>query len=1122
MRLPQRHGADTTWRTKAATLLSTLNPYFCKGGFFMSRWKFVLLACMAGFVILTTAPLPEVLAEPQQTRLLRYPDYHNGLLAFCYLGDIWVLDEGKGALRPLTHHEAVDIRPKFSPDGKWLAFSSNRSGNFDIYAMPVEGGTPKRLTCHSASDVVVTWTPDSKYVVFRSLRGKHMGRELYKVSLEAELPQKLPCGTVSTGTFHSSGRYIAINRRNPSYQRKGYRGTNNTEVWVFDFQEKKFSRLTDFDGHDNSPMFSGDDIYFVSNRDGTFNIWKVPMAGGDPVQVTSHKGEGSLYPSISSDGGTIVYERNFELYKLQTRNGKYAPARIALKTDYIENPHAYRKFSKVDDFDISHDGKRVAFCTHGEIFTIPVEKGRAVQLTDSPARDRRVCYDPKSERVAFISDRTGEEQIYIINADGTGLGQLTDTETLKPEVAWSPDGEYLSVVESDNSLWIYNVEAKEGRRLIRPKEGRPFNVVWSPDGKWLAYARDNEDSWSDVYIMSAVNENPVEHAVLERMPYSEYRLQFTPEKLYFLGLINEDWEFAVYSVDLARQEVDPDDPEAKAKKNAQKKKEKEKPPEKKAPEKPAEGGATSTSDNTSAGGEAGKDAKLEDEGKPEKKEAGKKKPELPEVKIDFEGIEKRMKEIVRVPGRIRGLAVSPKGSDVVIVVNEPRGKETKTIIYSVLEDGKKLKQIGSGRDIRGIRFSPDGKNIYYTSAGVLFRMPKSGGSPKRVAFSVRVKVDRLGLYTELFNECWRIMKHTFYDPNMHGVDWDAVHQKYSAVLPSVTHKEALGTLVNKMLGELEASHIGFYVNTGDEAPSYRTMNPGFKLVPDDESGLYRVGHIYKKGPADKEWVDIKEGDYILSVDGEELKVPQNYWKIFNHPLNERVDIVVSAEMQGEKRTSTVKLASNREISRYDYYEKVDARREQVEELSGGRLAYICIPSMSGRSLERFKREIIEFRLKEGLIIDVRNNPGGNIDQELLDVLERGTFGTYGSRNEVPRRRPYNAFPGPKVVLINQYSFSDAEVFPMGFASLGLGKVIGVPTAGGVIGTGSRRLIDGSVMRTPVQGYYTEEGVNLENSGVKPDIYVELPPGDELAGRDPQLERAVSELLSELGGLRPKK
>ncbi len=1059
---------------------------------------------LVAIVILVVFATEEALAD--KTKLIRYPDYHDGALTFCYLGEIWLLEKGKDTPRPLTAHEESDIYPKFSPDGKWIAFSSSRRGNYDVYVIPVSGGKPKRLTCHSTNDYVITWTPDSKYVVFRSSRDRKYRSSLYKVSLEAELPERISCGTAYNASFDSTGRFIALNRHYPSYGRKGYRGSNNADVWLFDSQEKKFTRLTEFDGHDGSPMISGKDIYFVSDRDGTFNIWKTPVEGGEAVQVTKHEGQGVQYPSISPDRGTIVYERDFELYKFNVKNGGYSTIDLKLHTDYIENPVEHKKFSGVDDYDISGDGKKAVISVHGEVFVVPTDKGRAVQLTDSPSRDRYVVFDPDGKKVAFISDRSGEEQVYIINSDGTDLQELTSTNARKLEIDWSPDGKMISVIESDHSFWIYDVEEKKGRLIMKPEPGRPRNIRWSPDGKWIAYTKENRDFWGDIFVISAVDENPEEHLILDRMPYEEYAVHFTPKKIYFLSQINDDWDLALYSVDLARLDIDPDDPEAEERKKTEKKQEDKKPPEEEKPD-----------DKEKPDGEEKKPDEPKTEKKKEDKPGPKPGKKLPEVKIDFEGIEKRMKQLLRVPGRMQSLAVAPDGSSIVVVIREPRGKEEVNIIYSVLDDGKKLKQLGTARDIRNMRFSPDGKYLYYVSGGSLFRMPRTGGGAKRISFNVQVKIDRAAEYAQVFNECWRIMKHIFYDPEMHGVDWEGIQAKYAAALPSVTDKNTLGSIINKMLGELNASHMGFYANTGRNRSGYTTMSPGFEILPDAQTGLYKVGHIYNKGPADKEWVDVKEGDYIVTIDGKELKVPENYWKILNHPLNERVDIVVSSDPEGkEKRTSTVKLDSYRSMMSLEYYEWVDANREKVDKLSEGCIAYLHIPSMSGRWLERFKREIIEFRLKKALIIDVRNNGGGNIDQQLLDVLERRMYGRWVTRGSIPGRRPGDGFFGPKVVMINENSFSDAEVFPQGFKDLGLGKVVGVPTGGGVIATGSYRLMDGSSIRTPYVGVYTAKNLNLETcGGVKPDIYVDISPDDELTERDPQLRATVEELLKQL-------
>ena len=1023
------------------------------------------------FLLLVVCSTGLLLADG--TRLVRHPDYNNGRLVFTYMGDVWVFD-GESPARRLTVHTASDIYPKFSPDGKWVAFTSNRYGNWDVFIIPSEGGLPRRLTFYTGTDVVVTWTPDSKFVVFRSRRDSLFDYNLFKVSIEGGLPEKLPLGIASSGSFSSDGSLFAYTRRTPSFTRKGYRGASDREIWLYSFNDESFKRMTKNDWHDNCPMIIGESLFFVTEKGGTFNIWKMPLEGGDAIAVTKHEGEGVRYPSASSDGKTIVYECNFGIWRLDVKSGEYSEIKIDLHTDYRENPIVYKKFSTVDDFSVSPDGKRVAISTHGEIFVVPLDKGRVVRITDSPARDRRPVFGPKGKRIAFISDLSGRDEVYLVNADGTGIKRITNNDRRKLEIDFSPDGKKLSVTESDFSLRIYDIETGKSRLLLKHRATRPYHICWSPDGRWIAYLKNNDDFNTDVYLISTEEKNSVEHPVTKRMPYDEWYLYFTKERLYFLSEENEEGEFALYTVPLSRQEVDPDDPEAKEKREEKK------------------------------------------EQKTEKKEGEKKEKKTEKIKVDLEGIQDRVEKLLSVAGEMRSLAVAPDGS-LAVVVRESRGKKRTNIVYSVSPDGKELKQIASGRDFSSLRFSSDSKRLFFTSGGHLYSMPKSGGSPKKVTFSVEVRIDRAAEYSQIFNECWRLMKQIFYDPNMHGVDWNAVKEKYAVLLPSVTDSEALGHIINRMLGELNASHMGMYAASPYKVEtSYKSRFLGFDIVADKESGLYRVGHIYNNGPADKEWVDIEKGDYIISIDGKELKVPDNYWKILNHLINERVDVVVSSTPDGkEGRTSTIRHIDSRKFWYLRYDEWVENNRKVVDELSGGRIAYLHIPGMSGRWLERFKRELIEFRLKEGMIIDVRFNGGGNIDQELIDILERRPFGRWVSRDSIPRLRPWNGFFGKKLVMINERSFSDAEIFPRAFRDLGLGRLVGVPTGGGVIATGSYRLIDGSTIRAPYVGCYMMDGTNLENWGVKPDVYVETEPTAEKEGRDLQLERAVVELLKEL-------
>ena len=1025
----------------------------------------------------------------EETRLLRHPDRHGNRTIFSYMGDIWIYD-GKTPARRLTSHPAADVRPKFSPDGRWVAFSSNRTGNWDVFVTPAEGGPPRQLTFHTGSDLSVGWTPDSRAVIVYSGRDSLFNWTLYKVPLSGAPPERLLKMFAAFGSFSSDGRFFAFNRRYPSFTRKGYRGSSNREIWLFDFQNNSVKRLTKNDFHDNCPMFSGNSVLFASEKDGTFNIWKIDPGGGEATQLTFHKGEGVRYPSISSDGKTVVYEQGFGIWELNVENGRYRRMEIPIRTDYYENPVKYEKIdSTTDDYSVSPDGKRVAVSVHGEIFTVPLSGGRVVRITDSPWRDRRPVYGPKGKRLAFISDASGRDEVYVVDVDGKNLKKITNSDMRKLEIDFSPDGKMLSVTENDHTLKIYDLEKGACRTLLEHKHATPYNITWSPDGRWIAYLKTNADMWQDVYIVSTTEEKPVEHPVVERMPYDEWYLHMTREKIFFLGDTSGEGDYALYAASLSREEVDPDDPEAKKKREEKRKSEK-------------------------GSGDKPKPQPGDKKAKP----GGASKEKRTEMKVDVKGIEKRVRKILSVPGKMRALAVSKDGA-MVVLVREPRGRKEIHIIYSVSADGKKLREIGSGSSIRSLRFSPDGKRIFFLSGKNLYYKPAGGGPSSRVSFRVTVKVDRAAEHRQVLLECWRVMKHVFYDAGLHGTDWEAVRRKYEALLPSITDKEALGDIINRMFGELNASHMGMYTDSPYEPKStYQTMSCGFEMTPDAESGLYRVSHVYKDGPADREWVDVNEGDYVLSIDGKSLKPPDNPWRILNHTVNDRVEVVVSADPKGgKKRTSTIKLIGLYDVRRLRYAEWVDANRKKVDALSNGRIGYVHIPAMSGRSLERFKKELMEFRLKEGLVIDVRFNGGGNIDQELIDILERRQFGNWRRRGSTPHRRPWNGFFGRKVVLINERSFSDAEVFPRAFKDLHLGKLVGVPTGGGVIGTGSYRLIDGSVMRTPHVGVYLMDGTNLENWGVRPDVYVENTPEDELAGRDPQLERAVSELLKDLDG-----
>ncbi len=1067
-------------------------------------------------------------AQPAGTKFVQYPSYHDGTIAFVYKGDIWI-QPPTGAARPLTWHDGVDSYPVFSPDGKWIAFSSNRTGNYDVFVIPSQGGRPKQLTFHSGSDVAVAWTPDGKKIVFKTGRSSLWGYRLFTVGMDGRLPEMYIPVRASDASISSDGLSVVHTQKSSRYTRKGYKGSCNTKIFVYEKETKRSRRLLNTDMHENHPMICGADVYYVSELSGTFNLWRVPLGGGKAAQVTTHGKNGVANPSASRDGKVIVYEHEFDIWKLDVQSGKSEMVAINLGADYREAPVDFKSFNTCDSYDVSPKGDRVVIETHGEIFTAPVDKGRVVQITDSHYRDRYPKYSPDGRKIVFVSDRSGREEVFIIDVDGKNLEKVTDIDARKHAVKWAPDGKRIAVAMSDHTLRIYDLEAKTHRVMLKLEELAPTSFLWSPDGKWIAYIKPNRDLQGDVCIASAVDENPEEHVIVEDMPLDEYLETFTTEKLFFLGETSvDDRDMALYSVSLTKETEDPDDPEVKA---AKKKKKSEKGKGKKPEKKP--GGEGEREKKEEGEGEKEEKAEGEEEGekkeeKPEEKKKEEKK--LPEMKIDFDRIEKRVRRLFKPVAQLRGGAVSPDGKSIVLLIREETAEKMNQVLYSYNPDAEKSKltKLGTASDMRSLGFSPDGKKIFYLSGGRLYYRSASPGSPKSVSFSVKVKIDKAKEMSQVFHEAWRVMKHTFHDPEMHKVDWVAIRDKYAAALPSITDRTALATLINRMLGELKASHMGYYGagrrsrRRGPSDTGISTMSPGFELEADAASGLYRVGHIYEDGPAAKDWANVSEGDYILEVDGKPLKAGENYYRLFNHALNDRVDLTLSASMDGaDNRTTRIQLVSDRSVNSLRYYEWVEANREHVKKVSNGRLAYLHIPSMSRRPLARFKMELEQFRLHEGIIIDVRFNGGGNIDQQLLDVLERGYYGFSCLRGSVPVPHHRSGFFGKKCVLQNEYSFSDAEVFPAGFRDLKLGKLIGMPTGGGVIGTSSHRLMDGSSMRTPRWSYYSKDKINLENLGVQPDIKVDCTPEDQVAGRDPQLDRAIEEMMKQLPAEPPK-
>ncbi|HXB21999.1 MAG TPA: S41 family peptidase [Candidatus Solibacter sp.] len=1088
------------------------------------------------FLLLSTWTMAEV-------KVLRHPSYHNGKIAFSYLGDIWTANEDGSNVQRLTVHKARDIYPRFSPDGKWIAFSSNRFGNYDVFIIPAEGGSPRQLTFHSASDTVVGWTADSKKIVFQSSRGLMFPGipNLYEVSIEGGLEQAVPTDWGYWGSYSPDGGKLAFNRHPMVWWRQHYRGSYAADLWVMDVKQKKYTQLSDGDYKGNYfwPMYAADgNIYFVSDRlpdeshikpgskevlKSINNIWKISAKGGPAVQVTRHSTGRLFFPSISSDGKTIVYEEDFGLWKLDTATGKSTPIKINIVSDDKENPvETITVHSETEGYDLSPSSKRASVAAHGEIFSIATDRGDIQRVTQSFSRESAPAWSPDGKLIAFVSDKSGRDEIWIAHEDSTGLRKLSDSDTEKVGIQWTPDSKSLIYSASDHKLYRVEVESGKTTTIASGEASNVNGARFSPDGKWIAYSKADHDLRSHVYVAPSTGGSE-HHVGNDDRLFSEINPVWTQDgkRLLFLaGLaqggsaVQRQVSVQLYSVSLAKEEKNPSDRGVDDEDQAQ------------AAEK------LNRTRDAQARGDVPK----------------------PDVKIDFESITRRAHQITHLSDSITSVAVSPDSRLYAFVaVGDQDGRSSATL-YTIPEDGTQVTTIttagrggdaeeggpGGGRVINSLKFSKDGRSIFFMEGEGLYAVDlgpaaaAAGRTPvaaspagrsferRRINFTARVEVDHRQEWKQVFNESWRIMKHRFYDAEMHGADWAKAKAVYEPMMEYIADQEEMHNIVSQMIGELNASHTGISSTPSPEERDrvVQTRFPGFDLES-DPSGYYRVSYIYKDGPADKDYVRIDKGNYIVSIDGHELKAGDNYWKYLTAVRGEKIEFMVNSKPSSDGAWLTkVEPASNTAHTTLLYERWVAERKAMVEKASNGEIGYLHIRVMDGPSLRRFQRDLVENHFKKALIIDQRFNPGGGIDQELLEILSQRQYQYTRGRGSVAITRPQSAFFGPMVVMENERSTSDAEVFPDGFRTLGLGKVVGKTTYGAVIGTGAYRLLDGSTIRTPATGLYSVKGYNLENYGVPPDVDVDNTPEDFLLGRDAQLEKAVQVLQEQLRNLKP--
>lgn len=981
-------------------------------------------------------------------------------VSFSCFGDIWMVDSEGGRANRLTVSNSYESFSRWSPDGKWIAFESDEWGNDDIFVFPVNGSIPpKRLTYYSAYDRLLGWTPDSKEVLSRSRRNKILGN-VYSVSLLGETPHKFLDFDLLSIDFISQDTLL-YSRGVTYWWRKKYKGPASRDIWIKILPDGNSKRLVEFEGRDAYPMFSPltRKIYFLSNRgpENINNIWKMNIDGKSLEQVTFF-GEEIHFPSISEDGRIIAFTSMGTLYTLdlETKEVKRVPVTIPLA--YKNAKEEFQKFSgEVSEFAISPSEEEIAFVIRGEIFIGELkDKGRIdniKQITYTHAPEKDISWHPTEEKLVFSSLRDGDFDIYVIEPEreekffkdlSFKTKKIFNTDETEYRPIYSPDGEKISYLKSHGQLWVMDNNGRD--RTILTEESDVLWVDWAPDSRWITFSRTALEWREDVFVVRLdPRAKPIN---ISNHPNDDYKPMWSSDgrRIAYASRDNIGNLWIKY-VFLFKEDED-------------------------------------------------RDQKYWEENLDSLKA-----PEM--IEIDFLDIEDRIHTITKVQAGYYYIAQSPRG-DRFAFRSENLGNDD---VWTVDLFGDELLQLTkSNVKPKQIYISRDAKKVYYLSeSGNMGVVSVESPNPKILSFSIEMKIDRKKEREETFKEAWWIIKDGFYDSDFHGVDWGKMKEKYINLAISARAIREFHSIIQMMLGELNASHLGIWKIPGD-----REITGRIGIIPDPEykgKGV-RIKEVIPASPATRESVSLEVGEVIIAINGEEIG-NENYYSFLRRTAGD--DILVTTNKK-EVKIKPVTVGKIRELIWKDWERR---NREWVDKESNGRIGYLYIASMGDYNLKKFQYDLYKEMDREGLIIDIRYNGGGNIHDELLNLLRRTTYG-YSKERDKEDMTPSSAFKWdkPTVLLINEHCYSDAEIFPMGFKELNLGTVVGMPTFGAVIGTVNLTLMDGSTFRRPSNGWYRVTGKNLENNPVYPDILIINPPKQDGDVPDNQLKEALRVLLKE--------
>ena len=1061
------------------------------------------LACLLALTLTALCAAPGA----AETRLLRFPDVSDTQIVFSYGGDLWIVGREGGDARRLTANIGRETSARFSPDGTMVAFSAQYDGNTDVYVVPVTGGEPRRLTWHPAPDLATGWTTDGKSVVFASFRASVPipNPRFWTVSLAGGLPAEMPMPRAWTGKLSPDGGSIAYEPiLSWEAEWRNYRGGQNRPIWVLDLGDLSLEKLPWEGSNDQQPVWLGDKIYFLSDRDWAMNVWAWDTGTGELEQLTRFKEFDAK--SLEGGGGWLVFEQAGYIHRLDTATGETARVPITVRGDFAgARPQWEEVGEMLRQPALSPSGKRAIFEARGEIFTVPAEKGDARNLTSSPgAADRAPAWSPDGKWVSWFSDESGEYRLVIADQKGGGKRtiELADpTFFYTPE--WSPDSKHLAFGDADRNLWVVEVESGE-RTLIDDEgyavPGRTIYPAWSPDSRWIAYTKRLDNQFNAIYVYGL--EDGKRHAVTDGLSDSRSPSWDAGGKyLYFMAStdfgVNVGWldmtryphevNSAIYAAVLAADEPSPLEPESD--------------------EEEIE--------------EDGDDEEGEGDDEEGEEEEGEENGDAPEVKIDFAGLERRIVALGIPAGRYIG--VEAAGEGVLFYAEAGDNGPAFTLHRYKLEDRESEPFLAG---ITSAVVSADGEKLLYGTPDDSWGIVETGGSAEVGDGAIdtaglRMKVDPAAEWRQMFREAWRYQRDYFYVDNVHGLDLDEAWEKYSPWVEHIRHRADLNHLLDILGGETAIGHS--FVFGGD--------NPDVERVPvgllgadlEAAEGRYRIARIYRgeswnpelRAPLSGPGIDVAEGDYLLAVNGVGLTAADNPFSLFDQTADRQTVLTLNAEpsMDGARQVTVVPVGSDSALRQREW---VDANRRKVDELSGGRLAYVWLPNTARSGYTSFNRYYFAQQDKQGAVIDERWNGGGSAADYMVDLMARPLMGYFN--NPLGDRKPFTlpgaGLWGPKVMIINDAAGSGGDLLPYMFRLREIGPLVGTRTWGGLVGIWDvPQLIDGGFITAPRGGFFDLDGEwKVENEGVAPDIEVEQLPAEVAAGRDPQLEKAVEVAL----------